>query len=81
MYICIFYNILYGIKYTISYHILICNYSICIYALLQTQNSFFCIPFMIVPLVKFCFENSFDVNLHHKQLLKPPLFIYALGSI
>ncbi len=71
-----FYNILYGIKYTISYRILIC-----IYIFSQTQNSFFCIPFMITPLVKFCFEKNFDVNLHHKQLLKPPLFTFAFGSI
>ncbi len=73
MYIIISYNILYGIKYTILYHILMY-----IYALLQIQKKIFCIPFMIAPIVEIFFENFVDVNFHHKQLFKSPLFTYEL---
>ncbi len=82
LYICVWvFHILYGIKYMISYHILVCNSSKCNCVVPPTPNSFPCTPFVISPLIDFCFENLFDINFHHHQLLKPSQLTYQFGLI
>lgn len=60
MYICILYNILQGIKYMVSFHILICNLLRCNCVVLPTPNIVF-----ILWLFYLHIENLFNVHFHH----------------